>query len=73
MALLLNATQLTRIKEGAAVKLLDVDGVANLKTPGIVRYIRKQTRPEKGSPVNLFRCGVEFESEIKTFLLQSLD
>jgi hypothetical protein len=72
IALLLNATQLTRIKEGAAVKLLDVDGVANMKTPGIVRYISKQSRAEKGSPVNLFRCGIEFEADIKSFLFESL-
>lgn len=73
MGLLLNSSQLARIKEGATLKLLEVDGVANTKTQGIVRYIRRQDKVTKGTPVNLFRCGVEFESEIKTFLLQSLD
>lgn len=72
LGLLLNAGQLPRIKEGATVNLLDVDGVGNRKLEGIVRYIRRQSRPEKGSPVNLFRCGIEFNGEIKSFLFDSL-
>jgi hypothetical protein len=73
LGLLLNASQLPRIKEGANVKLLDVDGVGNRGLEGVVRYIGRQNRPIKGSPVNLFRCGIEFSDEIKSFLFQSLD
>ncbi|OIQ16819.1 MAG: hypothetical protein BM556_14250 [Bacteriovorax sp. MedPE-SWde] len=73
LGLVLNAGQLTRIKEGATVRLLDVDGVGNRKLEGLVKYIRKQKVKEKGSPVNLFRCGIKFDGEIKSFLFDSFN